>query len=81
MADEFGACPVNRIVKEHYPAARLPDDLREGIDPGGTVTVTVVTEKPSAGRSKRDLYGVAKSRATSVRDAVLRVRQLRDEWN
>ena len=24
---------MNRIVREHYPAAKLPDDLREGIDP------------------------------------------------
>jgi len=32
---------MNRIVKEHYPAGRLPEDLREGLDPGAEVTVTV----------------------------------------
>jgi hypothetical protein len=72
---------MNRIVKEHYPAAKLPDDLREGIDPQGTVTVTVVTEGSGAQRSKRELFGVAKTHATSVQDAVARIRHLRDEWN
>ncbi|HEX2447861.1 MAG TPA: hypothetical protein VHK26_06715 [Methyloceanibacter sp.] len=36
---------MNKIVKEHYPAARLPVELREGIDPAGHVTVTVVEEE------------------------------------
>jgi hypothetical protein len=36
---------MNKIVKEHYPAAKLPVDLREGIDPTGHVTVTVVEEE------------------------------------
>ncbi len=32
---------MNRIVKEHYPASKLPEDLREGLAPGVEVTVTV----------------------------------------
>ena len=36
---------MNRIVKEHYPASKLPVELREGIDPSGHVTVTVVVEE------------------------------------
>jgi hypothetical protein len=36
---------MNKIAKEHYPAARLPVELREGIDPAGHVTVTVVEEE------------------------------------
>ncbi|MBC8021391.1 MAG: hypothetical protein H7X78_09340 [Methyloceanibacter sp.] len=36
---------MNKIVKEHYPAAKLPVELREGIDPAGHVTVTVVEEE------------------------------------
>jgi hypothetical protein len=35
---------MNKVVREHYPASKLPDDLREGIDPSGDVTVTVVEE-------------------------------------
>ncbi len=36
---------MNKIVKEHYPASKLPVDLREGMDPSGHVTVTVVEEE------------------------------------
>ena len=36
---------MNKIVKEHYPASKLPVELREGIDPSGHVTVTVAEEE------------------------------------
>ena len=75
---------VNRIVKEHYPASKLPDDLREGLDPRDRVTVTVVAEgegMPKAAKPKRSLFGAAKERGTSIEDAVARVRSLRDEWD
>ena len=32
---------MNKIVREHYPVAKLPEDLREGLDPDGTAVVTV----------------------------------------
>ena len=80
---ELEPVPMNRIVKERYPAANLPDDLREGIDPRGTVTVTVVTEPREGGqlRAKAELFGIAKERNTSIREAVARIRSLRDEWD
>jgi hypothetical protein len=42
---------MNRIVREHYPVDKLPEDLREGIPAGEQVTVVVETE---AGVSTRD---------------------------
>ena len=36
---------MNRIVKRHYPAAKLPADLREGLDPGAEVEVVVTVEE------------------------------------
>ncbi len=39
---------MNRIVKEHYPASKLPEDLREGLAPGAEVTVTVEVLEESA---------------------------------
>ena len=36
---------MNKIVKEHYPASKLPEDLRVGVDPAATVTVTIVEEE------------------------------------
>jgi hypothetical protein len=32
---------MNRIVRQNYPASRLPEELREGLSPGDKVTVTV----------------------------------------
>jgi hypothetical protein len=38
---------MNKMVHEHYPAAKLPDDLRGEIDPHVRVTVTVAVEQAS----------------------------------
>lgn len=35
---------MNKIVREHYPAAKLPADLRTGFGPTDEVTVTIVAE-------------------------------------
>ncbi len=43
---------MNRIVKEHYPASKLPDDLREGLAPGSQVTVTIVEEQAQRPRRR-----------------------------
>lgn len=42
---------MNRIVREHYPVANLPEDLREGLDADAKVRVVVevdVSPQPSA---------------------------------
>jgi hypothetical protein len=36
---------MNRIVREHYPASRLPDDLRGDVDRSSMVTVIVAEEE------------------------------------
>ena len=78
---------MNRIIRQHYPASRLPDDLREGIDPGGHVTVTVVEEEQRPTREKlAQLLEQARRRSGAVGDvsteeAVRRIRDLRDEWD
>ncbi|MGD9868143.1 MAG: hypothetical protein AB7U38_09130 [Hyphomicrobiales bacterium] len=77
---------MNKIVKEHYPASKLPVELREGIDPQRHVTVTVVEEEnrrtPTRERLKQ-LLNDARSNAEGIRteDAVARIRELRDEWD
>lgn len=35
---------MNKFVREHYPAARLPAELREGLDPRASVTITIEQE-------------------------------------
>ena len=37
---------MNKVVLEHYPASKLPDEMRGNVDPNATVTV-VVTEETS----------------------------------
>ncbi len=35
---------MNKIVREHYPVANLPEDLREGLETGATVRVVLEVE-------------------------------------
>ncbi len=78
---------MNKIIREHYPASKLPEDLREGIDETGWVTVTITEEQRSPSREKLAQYiEQARERAKSVNgvtteEAVKRVRDLRDEWD
>ncbi|MBW0002979.1 MAG: hypothetical protein JO216_05795 [Hyphomicrobiales bacterium] len=35
---------MNTIVRNHYPVAKLPKDLQEGLDPTAAVCVTITPE-------------------------------------
>lgn len=35
---------MNKIVKEHYPVSKLPEDLREGLEPDEKVRITIETD-------------------------------------
>lgn len=79
---------MNRIVKEHYPVEKLPEDLREGLAPGTTVSVTLELETPGALSADVDdlLKRTEKVRKNlphllTASEAVQRVRDLRDEWD
>ncbi|MEI2385710.1 hypothetical protein [Breoghania sp. JC706] len=79
---------MNRIVKEHYPVEKLPEDLREGLAPGTMVSVTLETEASAATpRSVEDLLQLTEvvrrtlPRRVSGKDAAQRIRDLRDEWD
>ncbi|WP_420102013.1 hypothetical protein [Bosea sp. (in: a-proteobacteria)] len=77
---------MNKIVREHYPVEKLPDDLRTELGLVQTVTVTIVAE--DAVRELRDhKAAIAELRELRSRlkpspsDSVERVRALRDEWD
>jgi len=74
---------MNKIVREHYPVDRLPEDLREGIE-GPYVSVVIETEKsaPRPQLTWQELRAKLKERQVSVttEEAVARIRALRDEW-
>jgi hypothetical protein len=74
---------MNKIVREHYPVAKLPEDLREGLDPSGTAAVTI-TPEPAVARKRSALDIVREYRAKhlpryrSDQEIVDLVRRIRD---
>ena len=75
---------MNRIVKEHYPASQLPEDLRAGVNPASTVTVTIVEEGASRPREVMSLDELWALRASPFRTAQQiddDLRRDRDEWD
>jgi hypothetical protein len=75
---------MNRIIKEHYPASRLPEDLRQGVDPTATVTVTIVEEETKPPEKIMSLEEIWALRAPPFRTAQEiddDLRRDRDEWD
>jgi len=74
---------MNRIVKEHYPASRLPEDLRVGVDPAATVTVTIVEEQTQPQRTVTldEIFAARQPPFRSMEDIDADLRRQRDEWD
>jgi hypothetical protein len=79
---------MNKIVLEHYPVEKLPEDMRVGLD--GYQTVRVVIEQEA--NSKRlatpaeTVAAIRKFRAENperenLDEAVAGIRNLRNEWD
>jgi hypothetical protein len=75
---------MNKIVLEHYPASKLPDDMRQGFAKDASVTVIIEEERrrPLSRSALLDMMRDAQAHApgTTLEEAVRRVRTLRDEW-
>ncbi|MBI4923165.1 MAG: hypothetical protein HY834_15590 [Devosia nanyangense] len=78
---------MNKVVLEHYPAERLPDDIRRELGGAISVTVTVEEERPQ-GVSAAELVAMLKRekakpgfKSVSIEEATARIRALRDEWD
>jgi hypothetical protein len=73
---------MNRIVKEHYPASRLPEDLRAGVDPAATVTVTIVEEQmPATAMSLDEIWALRAPPFRTAEEIDNELRRQRDEWD
>lgn len=76
---------MTRIVRNHYPVDKLPEDLRKAVRPATSVNVTLVPDT-----SVRSMSEIRKSivalrarpdfKPVDPQDAVDRIRALRDEW-
>ena len=74
---------MNRIVREHYPASRLPEDLREGVNPQSVVTVTIVEEDktPEQIMTLEEIFSLKGFRRRSAQEIDADIRRQRDEWD
>lgn len=71
---------TRKIVTENYPAHKLPEDLRRGLEDLASVRVTVETEDVDRPTPLTSFIGSAKGCYHSPSDAVSGIRSLRDEW-
>jgi len=74
---------MNRIVKEHYPASKLPEDLRAGVNPASTVTVTIVEEeqKPERVATLEEIFASRRPPFRTKEEIDADLRRQRDEWD
>ena len=72
---------MNKITRENYPASRLPEELREGIDPNGRVTVKVTeVTPPDDVMSLEQIFATRRPPFRSGEEIVSDIRRPRDEW-
>ena len=77
---------MGRVELKHYPASKLPDELRGEIALNSLVTVTIEeTDKktPLSGKQLHDFLTSARSRLATLNpgEGTERIRKLRDEWD
>lgn len=88
---------MGKIVREHYPVEKLPEDLREGLVPGQDVRVTVEevgprdtaldderiahVERPSHVLTLEESFALRRPTFASAADVDAHVRAMRDEWD
>jgi hypothetical protein len=71
---------MNKIIRQNYPAANLPEDLREGIDLSAQVTVTVIAdERPRRTRTLEEIWQSSRPKYSSAEEIVAQIRKMRDE--
>ncbi|MGB7100572.1 MAG: hypothetical protein WBD95_17650 [Xanthobacteraceae bacterium] len=73
---------MNKIIREHYPAAQLPEDLRPNSDPNTRVTVTIEEEKrPARVMTLEEIFSQKGFRRRSKEEIDAEIRRQRDEWD
>jgi len=80
---------MNRIVRDYYPAERLPADLQHLVDPKRAIRIVIEQEDtPPVKKSAEELLAMIdayratiKGKGVSPEEAVQRIRELRDEWD
>jgi hypothetical protein len=75
---------MNKFVREHYPASKLPEDLRAGVDPAATVTITIVEEEeadaPQHLVTLEEIFASRRPPFRSTQEIDAELRRQRDAW-
>jgi hypothetical protein len=73
---------MNKIVFEHYPASKLPEDMRASIDPTSTVTVVVTVEEPPTRKTPtlEEIFARRQPPFRTKEEIDDEWRRQRDEW-
>lgn len=80
---------MSKVVKRHYPVHKLPDDLQKAV--GGATAVSVTLEPDDSEHQPMTLDEIRVRieeyrkrpdfKPVSTKEAVERIRTLRDEWD
>jgi hypothetical protein len=74
---------MNKVVLEHYPASKLPEDLRAGVNPSSTVTVTIVEEekRPEEVMTLEEIFALRRPPFRTAEEIDEDLRRQRDAWD
>ncbi len=74
---------MNKIVRENYPAAQLPEDLRPSGNPNARVTVTIEEEEKRAEHvlSLEEIWSLRRPPFRTKEEIDAEIRSQRDEWD
>jgi hypothetical protein len=73
---------MDKIVREHYPAALLPEELRPSENPNARVTVTIETEeKPERVMTLDEIFSQKGFTRRTKEEIDAEIRRQREEWD
>jgi hypothetical protein len=73
---------MNKIIREHYPATQLPEELRPSDDPDARVTIIIeVEEKPERVMTLEEIFSQKGFRRRTKEEIDADIRRQRDEWD
>jgi hypothetical protein len=82
MAGRQERTAMNKIVREHYPASKLPKDLRPNDDPDARVRVTIETEeRPERVMTLDEIFSQRGFTRRTKEEIDTDIRRQRDEWD
>jgi hypothetical protein len=74
---------MTTVSTKDYPVSRLPEDVRQGIDPQVRAEVVLIVDEAPTFPQRRlsDFIGAGRGVYASPEEADAYVRALRDEWD